>query len=592
MHRRRTGTLTPRVLSHMEEAGASAYQWYSNELLAHVDPSGVRCRVARAVHVAVLLAVVVGAAWAAPGRWWSVAVAVVGGIGLLRARFSQLPWPTTVVIGACLLSPFVFTAAPLVAALGLLALHAWLPYRLHSHADVTLIAVLAAGLLSDPPQWRVWATIVGGLVLAALVARVIERGPLPSLIPRGGLGAPPLDARIPPPPTRIPWLVAQLPKTKRALARLEGKDTSASAEMTSAEVKAIRRKQVGGAAERKTALILLGLKPFRGSRIVHDVDLPGADRANIDHVVMTNAGVFVLDSKKYGTSPFRDRNGRMVTGDPGEVRWESGRLVHATKGQTRVLTHSVSNIVWACQRTSQTLGVPVTGVMVVHGADVQPGLTLCPEGVPIYVVCAEKLLSLLENGDSCFAGWQGRRRRIAVREWGMRRGLRSSTLRRSPVLVRPLGLRGLPRIPWRQGMQQGTPAPEPPRTPSVVRPAPGPALAQPAPSVIPLEQDVRDRLARRWEQMLASEPEPLDDVEPGLRGLWRGTPFEVLNVSGDDMTSTRYVAMTGPCHGVEGAYVWACGPEQYQVFCDKKDPVSLVTVPLAQIMTTGEGVID
>lgn len=66
----------------------------------------------------------------------------------------------------------------------------------------------------------------------------------------------------------------------------------------------------GSIAERTTALTLLGLPA--GSAVYHDIDLPGADNANIDHLAITPYGVFVIDTKLFAGRVHQKSDGDVV----------------------------------------------------------------------------------------------------------------------------------------------------------------------------------------------------------------------------------------------------------------------------------------
>lgn len=71
----------------------------------------------------------------------------------------------------------------------------------------------------------------------------------------------------------------------------------------------ISSKHRGSVAERETALALKKLPA--GSIVYHDIPLPGADLANLDHLVLSNRGVFIIDSKLFA--------GRIEKNEEGEV---------------------------------------------------------------------------------------------------------------------------------------------------------------------------------------------------------------------------------------------------------------------------------
>lgn len=70
----------------------------------------------------------------------------------------------------------------------------------------------------------------------------------------------------------------------------------------------------GSVAERVTALELRDLPP--GSAVYHDIALPGADDANIDHLAITPNGVFVIDTKLFAGRITQKSDGSIVKVSP------------------------------------------------------------------------------------------------------------------------------------------------------------------------------------------------------------------------------------------------------------------------------------
>jgi hypothetical protein len=132
----------------------------------------------------------------------------------------------------------------------------------------------------------------------------------------------------------------------------------------------------GAAGERRTAR-LLGPLERRGWAVLHDLAVPRS-RANIDHLVIGPAGVFVIDSKQY--------RGRLKL-DP------SGRLWHGRYS----LAPTLRAVAFEADQAAQVLpdpGVAVVPIVAVHGAQVPWGKVVT-DGVP--VVPARRLPSLLRE---------------------------------------------------------------------------------------------------------------------------------------------------------------------------------------------------
>jgi hypothetical protein len=116
----------------------------------------------------------------------------------------------------------------------------------------------------------------------------------------------------------------------------------------------------GARGERATARRLQRLERC-GYVVLHDLQVPGS-HANLDHVAVGPAGVFVIDSKRY--------SGRLWLGPDGML-WYAGYP----------LAQQLATVVWATMRLAEALQlppeVPVRALMVVHRARVPFGeLTL------------------------------------------------------------------------------------------------------------------------------------------------------------------------------------------------------------------------
>lgn len=132
----------------------------------------------------------------------------------------------------------------------------------------------------------------------------------------------------------------------------------------------------GEEGERRTAALLtpLGAEGWAG---FYDRRIPGLDRANADHVLVSPGGrVFMPDSKmRHGRARIRVVRGRLMHGDVDEDRQIDGVLTEA-------------------RLVGQALGVPVTPLIAVHIAPVDGG-GLMLRGVP--VVPADRLVELLRR---------------------------------------------------------------------------------------------------------------------------------------------------------------------------------------------------
>lgn len=396
-------TLPLLVQDRIAEAGASLLRWRDEELLAHLDPQG-RWRTASSllrwsgisVVCAGLLAFGV-ADGAGTGAW--TALVIVTGLALTRGR--RVPW-----IGLLVL---LLTVGP-SGWDGLTVLAALIVYKLTlpavrdgAFAILTMCALAAAQV----GGWWTTPLLVLGVLLGVWWQKAVTGAvPNPFVMVR-----PVRVDQLPDPPTRLPWLVLHHPGAEDALG---------------SQSREIRRKSVGAFGERATACLLLALPRWRGTRIAHDVALPHARDANIDHVVVHRGAVFVLDSKRFGT-----------TADPGRVQWsEDGSDVAHVTSRTRVsLRKSAATVAWAADEVGDLLGAPVTPVIVVHNAEV-PGHGIrmtAPSGRTVEVISADLLLSRL-SGEPVRLGWWS----AATVRWSLVR-LRGAATGRSPRVVAPLG---------------------------------------------------------------------------------------------------------------------------------------------------------
>ncbi|MBN9607198.1 MAG: NERD domain-containing protein [Actinomycetales bacterium] len=87
-------------------------------------------------------------------------------------------------------------------------------------------------------------------------------------------------------------------------------------------------------------------------RVLHDRRIPGT-RANIDHLVVTRAGIWVVDAKKYKGRPERRLQGGLLSG-------YSERLFVGGRDQTKLVEGVASQV----QRVQGLMGeIPVSGVL-------------------------------------------------------------------------------------------------------------------------------------------------------------------------------------------------------------------------------------
>lgn len=134
----------------------------------------------------------------------------------------------------------------------------------------------------------------------------------------------------------------------------------------------------GEIGEQRTAAMLvpLGREGWAG---FYDRRIPGLDRANADHVLVSpGARVLLVDSKLWHS---RDR---------ARVRVVRGRLVHGDVDKDR----QVDGVLMEVRLVGQALGTAVTPIIAVHNAPVDGGGFVL-RGVP--VVPADRLVELLRR---------------------------------------------------------------------------------------------------------------------------------------------------------------------------------------------------
>ncbi|MGW4270814.1 nuclease-related domain-containing protein [Streptomyces seoulensis] len=136
--------------------------------------------------------------------------------------------------------------------------------------------------------------------------------------------------------------------------------------------------EAGAKGEQMTAALLRPLEAA-GWTVLHDRAIPGAKRANADHVLVSpGARVFVVDSKLWSAKwPVHGQGGRLWHGK------------HARVGSMRA-------VVFEADMVARALGVPVQPVIVVHNATVADG-GFVAAGVP--VVPAGRLVEVLVGND-------------------------------------------------------------------------------------------------------------------------------------------------------------------------------------------------
>jgi hypothetical protein len=126
--------------------------------------------------------------------------------------------------------------------------------------------------------------------------------------------------------------------------------------------------EAGAVGEARTAALLAPLQAA-GWRVLHDRRIPGARRANADHIVITPAArVYVVDSKLWSAK--------------WPVHAEGGRLTHGDAARGGDRSRSVRSLLFETKLVERALGHPVQPLMVMHNAPIVGG-RLVVEGIPV-----------------------------------------------------------------------------------------------------------------------------------------------------------------------------------------------------------------
>ncbi|MFG2359426.1 nuclease-related domain-containing protein [Streptomyces sp. NPDC048521] len=139
----------------------------------------------------------------------------------------------------------------------------------------------------------------------------------------------------------------------------------------------------GAVGEQRTAQLLRPLEAA-GWTVLHDRAIPGARRANADHVLISpGARPFLVDSKLWSVRY--------------PVHAAGGTLWHGQAGRKQAdRSQSVRSVLYETGLVGQALGVPVQPVIAVHNASVADGGFMV-QGVP--VVPAGRLVEVLLGND-------------------------------------------------------------------------------------------------------------------------------------------------------------------------------------------------
>lgn len=631
-----------RVENLLSEAGASAYAWYEEELERHLDPNGGARKKSDAIEIAIFLSGMALATYCmAATSGHAVLIPILAMIYVLAnwafgRGFFPAPWKQTLALSVLSVSTATTDAQQQGMWIGIGTLAAgFLLTRnvMHLYREPALVAfhigAALTGAATTVTLGAGWlpgvAAIAGGTFTGWVLAYLLQKRRAMSLLPVK-LRREQFSWTLPDPPTRLPLLLRRRTRKFEHDSSVERKLGARSQEDAAIDIK-----KIGGAGERKTGLLLLGMKRGRWTRIIHDVVIPGATRGgNADHVVLGRSGGWVLDSKQFGSAK-----------DPGVVRrTNTGEIVHATRQGSRDLAQTLRTVAWAVRGIRTEMQVPFRGLLVVHNAEVEEGLSVVvpgqlPDGgeATVDVISAQYLVAYLDTAPKIMSPWE-----VSAAHWGFQAKLVSATTSRSPQIVAPLG--GGPvvmpsKVPAAQShehrsvgtlvrnavagvLRRGRASAELAAAevmvpdsaeksakvdePTDMKPRRSPVAPEvdledqvyPADPTYPGEgpQDMVDRRIReRWEQVEVSEPAAPDDVPEELRELRRGTAVSHLGFTADfsDVFSQDLVALSGPCQGVDGPFVWACLPAQWSIHQRTGRAVMASTVSLDGIAIRPQG---
>lgn len=352
----------PVTFLHARAAGASLRAWRDQRITVQLSATNpATYQWATWTTWAAATTLTLATTWAL-GAWWAAATtATLTATGLAWRAWrhtltltTQPPW--------WVLIPAATQSAPAVAVLTVgAACGASTDMRLRTHRHTPMLAGMAATtalaatwagapiLLITALAWVGYLTWCLRTQWASL--RAAETTPPPDL---------PLDAAI----TwqrSVRYRHGRREHTYTTLERLLGRSDALAD---------IIRKNEGLAGEITSGRVLANLP--RGYKVLHDLTLPGAREANIDHLVIGPSGVSVIDTKTYGSA----------TTPAAVAAGGTSLVVQTPDGTIRDLGQVVRQVLWATQAVSQALGVPAKAVLLVHRATIAPGLVVADVNHP------------------------------------------------------------------------------------------------------------------------------------------------------------------------------------------------------------------
>lgn len=520
--------------ARIKDAGASAFAWADEELSAAVDPDGKYQRISQRITAAVMIgaALLITVAGFQENLLTGLVSIGVLGIGLAASRAQS--WPQLSFLTAL---PVVVTLngdwSGAAAAVGIIALLTAAWFRLKG------IALEAFGVSAGTALLIITHT-------QELVPLILLIAPLSVLARSGHFHRGTANSRI---PFSSPGGHSSLSLFVRIFKGPKQGDIPPETQ----------RKITGAEGERSTAVRLLGLQghkrfglTMRAKAVAfHDIASldPARTLANIDHILLTEGGLFMLDSKVFAAKS-------TVVADPA-----AQDVVLRTPTGTRSLLPLIQSLAHEAAAAAAALNFEVSPVLVIHGAYVADAFSIqIPDGRIVEIIHQKDLITRFSHtGRPVLSRTEYASLDRALRAVPSAKGGPSTPVRPLPVIYRT------------QRKSLGTPpiafaiTPRPTETPATET-----APTMPSPEA-------------QWDAMERSVPAPLDLVEEGLRSLNRGTRFTVYTVD-VDLQHYELRAMSQPCLEGGSLFVWATDLPNWEVHRATGRPVYLTRVPLDRIL--------
>ena len=647
--------LSPVAQARITEAGASAYAWRDRVLTdLYAPPRGFVAAlwIASGILQFIILLAIALVALQGGGVLLALAPAIPAAVAVLlylaTKKLSPIPALAWLAAASVASIPMI-SASPTWGALGVLVVVVAVlashevenPRRGEISTWISTITTLGFGALAHSTGLSWWPTALWSLVLivAQVPICVLHRN-----FRSTGHRITPDDllAKVPDPAFKWQSLVD-------VLRRIPGLVFVIS-EWTSHEwleqvleappehiMKEARKKAAGAYGERKTAVILLALSRDLGAMIFHDVCLPGAKSANIDHIVITTNHegkpcAFIIDSKFYGPSRLPSRQNPHGK-DPGEITYDATTqgYVHRIGTRSREIDSSIRTALWGADAVRRVTGIDdVRVIMAIHNANVAPHLSFDRKGVPVQIVSAWDIVTVIEQASTSENSWvsrllhrvpsslsptqQARVFQAFTAASGNHQASAYKSLGRTRKAEYFLSHQSAQARGGDNDLRFGPPSP---RAAASYSPTPRPATddstaetpfekadheffhtdpsawsddSPPRPPVPPA-QSAAERLAGLWEDMRNSAPAPPDDVPERYRGIVQGTPLTITSFNEEHgPIAQNVVAITGVCAGAPGRlFLWYCSPEGWRQYQNTKMPVFISTIDVQSVIVRDRG---